>query len=78
MATFILVVPLSQLRANPIYTVPVKEEQTANVAVRSEPVNKPFDYGYGSADASIVIVGNQRWLGKNLNVDRFANGDSIP
>jgi len=64
--------------ATPIYTAPVKEEQTANVAVRSEPVNKPFDYGYGSADASIVIVGNQRWLGKNLNVDRFANGDPIP
>ena len=64
--------------ATPIYTAPVKQAETANVAVRSEPVNKPFDYGYGSADASTVTVGSQRWLGKNLNVDRFANGDPIP
>jgi len=72
------VVPLSQLRANPIYTVPVKEEQTANVAVRSEPVSKLFDYGYGSNDAPTVAVGNQQWLGKNLNTTSFANGDPIP
>jgi len=41
-------------------------------------VNKPFDYGYGSNDAPTVAVGGQQWLGKNLNVDRFANGDPIP
>jgi len=64
--------------ANPIYTAPVKEEQTANVAVSSEPVSKPFDYGYGSNDAPTVVVGTQTWLGKNLNTTSFANGDPIP
>lgn len=38
----------------------------------------PLDYGYGTADAPVVTIGSQVWLGKNLNVDRFANGDSIP
>lgn len=37
-----------------------------------------LDYGYGTADAPVVTVGSQTWLGKNLNVDRFANGDLIP
>ena len=64
--------------ANPIYTAPVKEEQTAKVAFRSEPVSKPFDYGYGSNDAPTVVVGTQTWLGKNLNTTSFANGDPIP
>ena len=41
-------------------------------------VNKPFDYGYGSNDAPTVAVGGQQWLGKNLNVDHFANRDPIP
>jgi uncharacterized protein (TIGR02145 family) len=36
-----------------------------------------FDYGYGTFDARTVTVGKQEWLGKNLNVDRFANGEPI-
>jgi uncharacterized protein (TIGR02145 family) len=42
------------------------------------PVTTALDYGYGTADARTVTVGTQEWLGKNLNVDRFANGDPIP
>ena len=42
------------------------------------PVTTALDYGYGTADARTVTVGTQEWLGKNLNVDRFANGDLIP
>ena len=37
-----------------------------------------LDYGYGIADAPVATVGSQAWLGKNLNVDHFANGDPIP
>ena len=37
-----------------------------------------FDYGYGPNDAPTVTIGSQVWLGKNLNVDHFANGDPIP
>ena len=51
--------------------------------VKTEPVYKAptavaFDYGYGPSDAATVNVGTQEWLGKNLNVDHFANGDPIP
>ena len=37
-----------------------------------------LDYGYGTSDAHTAKVGTQEWLGKNLNVDRFTNGDPIP
>lgn len=39
-----------------------------------------FDYGYGSGsvNASVVKVSGKVWLGKNLNVDHFSNGDVIP
>jgi uncharacterized protein (TIGR02145 family) len=30
------------------------------------------------ASATEVIIGSQTWAGRNLNVDRFRNGDSIP
>lgn len=42
------------------------------------PVTTALDYGYGTDDARTVKVGAQEWLGKNLNVDHFANGDPIP
>jgi uncharacterized protein (TIGR02145 family) len=37
-----------------------------------------LDYGYGTTDALTVTVGAQVWLGKNLNVEHFVNGDPIP
>ena len=37
-----------------------------------------LDYGYGISDASTVTIGSQEWISKNLNVERFANGDTIP
>lgn len=37
-----------------------------------------FDYGYGPSDALTITAGSQEWIGKNLNVDHFANGDPIP
>lgn len=51
-----------------------KDEVKTNGSLRAV----GFDYGYGTADAPVVVVGNQTWLGKNLNVDHFANGDPIP
>lgn len=50
----------------------VKDEPVVPVAPAAK------DYGYGAGDAAIVGVGIQVWHGKNLNVDRFANGDPIP
>jgi uncharacterized protein (TIGR02145 family) len=35
-----------------------------------------LDYSIG--DSSTVIIGSQEWISKNLNVERFANGDVIP
>lgn len=53
---------------------PVGKEEPFYIA----PATTALDYGYGPADAPIVTVGTQVWMGKNLNVDRFANGDPIP
>ena len=39
---------------------------------------RSLDFGYGINDTPVVQVGNQIWIGKNLNVDHFANGDPIP
>ena len=39
---------------------------------------RSLDFGYGINDAPVVQVGSQLWIGKNLNVDHFANGDPIP
>ncbi|CAN5214228.1 hypothetical protein BH09BAC3_BH09BAC3_26000 [soil metagenome] len=55
-------------------TQPIVKTEPVYVA----PTTIAFDYGYGSSDAPTVTVGSQLWLGKNLNVDRFANGDPIP
>jgi uncharacterized caspase-like protein len=59
---------------------PTAKNESANVApVSSSPSGtRGLDYGYGTGDALTVKVGKQEWLGKNLNVDRFANGDLIP
>ncbi|MBY0436020.1 MAG: caspase family protein [Cyclobacteriaceae bacterium] len=46
--------------------------------VAKTPAGNAFDYGYGPVDAPVVRVGTQQWLGKNLNVDHFSNGDPIP
>lgn len=45
---------------------------------QKESATTTLDYGYGTADAPVVKIGSQVWMGKNLNVDRFANGDPIP
>lgn len=55
-------------------TQPIVKTEPAYVA----PVTTALDYGYDIADARTVSVGKQEWLGKNLNVDHFANGDPIP
>jgi uncharacterized protein (TIGR02145 family) len=54
-------------------TQPVVKTNPVYVA----PVTAALDYGYGTSDARTVNVGTQEWLGKNLNVDRFANGNII-
>ena len=61
-------------------TQPIVKTEPAYVApVTTAPAyGTTDDYGYGSSDAPTVTVGTQEWLGKNLNVDRFANGDPIP
>ena len=59
----------------------IKQESAATqqqTAETTEPAYTAFDYGYGPSDAPTVSVGSQQWLGKNLNTDRFANGDPIP
>lgn len=45
---------------------------------KTAPQTSGLDYGYGTTDAPTVIIGTQEWMGKNLNVDHFANGDPIP
>lgn len=59
-------------------------QPTAQPVAKKEPAYEAsvttaaLDYGYGVADAPTVRVGTQEWLGKNLNVEHFANGDPIP
>ena len=36
------------------------------------------DFGYGVGMTPPITIGDQVWATKNLNVDRFANGDLIP
>lgn len=55
-------------------TQPIVKTEPVYIA----PVTTTLDYGYGTADARTVTVGTQEWLGKNLNVDHFANGEVIP
>ena len=57
---------------------PVTQSIVKTEPVYVAPVTTALDYGYGTADAPTVTVGTQVWLVKNLNVDRFANGDPIP
>ena len=64
---------LGSLPAKVNLTLPVPARQ---IEVPARQID--IDYGYGTADARAVTVGTQEWLGKNLNVDRFANGDRIP
>lgn len=52
--------------------------KTEPVIVYKAPIKTGLDYGYGTVDARTVKVGKQEWLGKNLNLDHFANGDPIP
>ena len=69
-------------RAKLIDTTSIIQEQEQD----EEPVYAPlstaigldYGYGYGIANAPVATVGSQAWLGKNLNVDHFANGDPIP
>jgi uncharacterized protein (TIGR02145 family) len=64
-----------------IITQPIIEPTARNEKTLPDSRSSPaalFDYGYGTADASTVTVKTQVWLGKNLNVDHFANGDLIP
>ena len=67
--------------AVPVSTAPAftKQDQSLSqlTTVTTAPTYKPFDYGYGAGDAPTVDVGNQQWLGKNLNVTTFVNGDPI-
>jgi uncharacterized protein (TIGR02145 family) len=59
-------------------TQPIVKSENTSVPVSSPPSGAGgLDYGYGTAGARTVNVGTQEWLGKNLNVDRFANGDPI-
>jgi uncharacterized protein (TIGR02145 family) len=41
------------------------------------PKENALDYGYGVKDAPVIVLGPQQWLGKNLAVTAFANGDQI-
>ncbi len=59
-------------------TQPITQKIVKTEPVYVASVTTAFDYGYGTADAPTVTVGTQEWLGKNLNVDHFANGDPIP
>ena len=52
--------------------------QSKSDSITSGELTPGLDYGYGSDDTPLVTVGSQAWLGKNLNVERFANGDPIP
>lgn len=35
------------------------------------------NFGYGESRTKSVVIGNQTWIDKNLNIEHFANGDSI-
>lgn len=59
-------------------TQPITQPIVKTAPVYIAPVTTALDYGYGTADAPVATVGSQVWLGKNLNVDQFANGDPIP
>ena len=61
-----------------ITTQPISKPIAKTETVHNATITTTLDYGYGTADAPTVIVGTQEWLGKNLNVDHFANGDIIP
>ncbi len=61
----------------------IKEEKLYRAQRAKETLGKvsesiPFDYGYGVDNVPTIKIGTQEWLGKNLNVDHFANGDPIP
>ncbi|GHM98642.1 hypothetical protein WSM22_01320 [Cytophagales bacterium WSM2-2] len=56
-----------------------KKTLVSKKEINPVPENKaPLDYGYGTADAAVVTIGNKIWIAKNLNVSRFSNGDAIP
>lgn len=57
---------------------PITQPVINTEAVYVAPVTAAMDHSYGTADALTVKVGEQEWMGKNLDVDRFANGDPIP
>jgi uncharacterized protein (TIGR02145 family) len=64
-------------------SISTENKRSAMPIVKTEfdyvtPETSAFDYGYGTADVPVIKVGDQEWLGKNLNVDRFSNGDRIP
>lgn len=62
----------------PSTTQPNNQPIVKTEPVYVAPVTTALDYGYGTTDVRTVTVGTQEWLGKNLNVDRFTNGDPIP
>jgi len=65
----------SSTSKQPIARPDVKSEPV----YRATPISFPsVDFGYGLSKTSSVKVGNQEWITKNLNVQRFANGDLIP
>ncbi len=60
----------------------VNNQEDYQLSENSEPATKEFnkvdlDIGYGVSNSSIVKIGDQEWLSKNLNVSRFVNGDEI-
>lgn len=63
-----------------ITTIPITRpiSQPIEKSKQVEPAISGLDYGYGTVDARTVLVGTQEWQAKNLNVDRFANGERIP
>lgn len=59
-------------------TRPTKQPIVKSEPAYVVPVTTALDYGYGPSNAPTVHVGTQEWFAKNLNIDRFTNGDLIP